>query len=165
MDDVPVRSRPSARLSATERDSETWKVVRKVIDDRVAANRGKRSLLVLVHLPATGDFREGISDSWRRFAKREAEQRGLPHLDRVAELRRMPEQSIEPLFIAPGVIQYRAAAGPLTPKGNEWVAREVYDPLVAQPAIEERLQALGGLREESRSEASPQFERRRSDAP
>jgi hypothetical protein len=153
------------RQRAAERDRATWSVVRKVIDELVAANRAKQSQLVLVHLPTPGDFRQGISDPWRRFAKREAEQRGLPYLDLVAGLRRMPEESIESLFIAPGAMQYRAAAGHLTPKGNEWVARELYDSLAAQPAIEARLQALGEAREQSRSEASPQAENARPDAP
>lgn len=143
----------------------TWDVVRKVIDDLVAANRAKQSLLVLVHLPTPGDFRQGISDPWRRLAKREAEQRGLPYLDLVAALRRMPARSVESLFIAPGAMQYRAAAGHLTPKGNEWAARELYDYLAAQPAIEARLRALGGSRDGSRSEASPRAEPERPDAP
>jgi hypothetical protein len=137
---------------AAERSRATWEVVRKVIDELVAANRDKQSLLVLVHLPTPGDFRQGISDPWRRFAKREAEQRGLLYLDLVAALRRLPAQSVESLFIAPGAVQYRAAAGHLTPKGNEWVARELYDFLAAQPAIEARLQALGGSGEKSGSD-------------
>ncbi len=152
-------------LGAAERDRATWGVVRKVIDELVAANRAKQSLLVLVYLPTPGDFKRGISDSWRRFAKREAEQRGIPYLDLVAELRRLPAQSIESLFIAPGAMQYRDAAGHLTPKGNEWVARAVYDYLTAQPAIEARMQALGGARQGSRAEAAPQSAYDRPDAP
>ena len=160
------RAEPAAaKPAAANRDRETWDVVRKVIDELVAANRVKQSLLVLVQLPTTGDFRQGISDPWRGLVRREAEQRGLPYLDLVAELRRMPEQSVEPLFIAPGVMQYRAAAGHLTAKGNDWVARAVYDHLTAQPVIEARLQALGGSREGSRAETSPQSERHRPDAP
>jgi hypothetical protein len=137
---------PGSRAASTRPDAEdaaaTREVVRKIIDGLVDSNRARRSELVLVHLPMHGDYR-GRSDAWRRFAMQEARQRGLPYLDLVAALRRMPAHAVESFFIPEGAIDYRFAAGHLTPKGNEWVAREVYRILAAQPALAARLAGSG----------------------
>ena len=93
-----------------------------------------------MYLPTPADYRGAESDTWRRFTEREAAQRGLPYLDLVAVLRRLPAAAVEPLFIRRS-IRYRAAAGHLTPKGNDWVARRVYGRLAAKPAVAARLEA------------------------
>jgi hypothetical protein len=75
--------------------------------------------------------------------RREAHQRGLPFLDLVAELRRLPAREVDSLFIRPGELEYIGAAGHLTPKGNAWVAERLYATLSAQPSIAARLAAPG----------------------
>jgi hypothetical protein len=118
--------------------------VRKVLDALVAENRAKGSQLVLAYLPTAADWKGSESDGWRRFSEREARERGLPYLDLVAALRRLPAHEVESLFIRPGVLAYRAAAGHLTPKGNAWVAEQVRATLAAEPSIAARLRALEG---------------------
>ena len=118
-------------------------MLRKVLDELLAANRAKGSQLVLVYLPTPADWKGSASDGWRRFVRREARQRGLPLLDLVAELRRLPAREVEPLFIRPGVLEYVGAAGHLTPKGNAWVAERLHATLAAQPSIAARLGAPG----------------------
>ena len=137
----PRERRAPEEASAPTQDPMTFEVWRKVLDDLAASSRAAGSELLLVYLPTPADYRTAGSDTWRRFTEREAAQRGLPYLDLVAELRRLPAAAVEPLFIRPGAIRYRAAAGHLTPKGNDWVARRVYDRLAAEPAVAARLQA------------------------
>jgi hypothetical protein len=118
-------------------------VLRKVFDELLAANRSKGSQLVLLYLPAPVDWKGSVSDGWRRFVRREARQRGLPFLDLVAELRRLPAGEVDSLFIGPGELEYIGAAGHFTPKGNAWVAERLYATLVAQPSIAARLGVAG----------------------
>jgi lysophospholipase L1-like esterase len=125
-------------------DEATSAVLRKLLDELLAANRAKGSQLVLVYLPTPADWNGAHSDGSRRFMKREARERGIPFLDLVVELRRLPAHEAERLFIRPGVLEYRAAAGHLTPKGNAWVAERLHATLAAQPSITARLGAGAG---------------------
>jgi hypothetical protein len=143
-----LRGRPRAQrpppAGAPAPDDAAVAVVRKLLDALAAENRAKESQLVLAYLPTPADWKGSESDGWRRVLEREARERGLPYLDLVAALRRLPAQEVEALFIRPGVLAYRAAAGHLTPKGNAWVAEQVHATLAAQPSIAARLRALEG---------------------
>lgn len=144
------RGAPPADVEAS--DGAALAIVGRVLDALVEENRAKGSQLVLVYLPTPADWKGSESDGWRRVAEREARERGLPYLDLVAELRRLPAREVERLFIRPGALAYRAAAGHLTPKGNAWVAERVHATLTAQPSIAARLSALPARRAE---EAAP----------
>ena len=139
----PTTQRAARRAEAQAADEATRRIVRKLIEDLAALNRAKGSQLLLVYLPTTSDWKGSVSDGWRRLAASEAAQQGLPYLDLVAALRRMPAREVESLFIRPDALAYRAAAGHLTAKGNDWVAEQVRKALLAAPSIAGRLDALG----------------------
>ncbi|HEX2484708.1 MAG TPA: hypothetical protein VHQ66_05385 [Myxococcota bacterium] len=137
-------ARPPVRPAAPAQDPVTLELVGRVLDELEAANRAKGSQLVLLALPTPPDYRGKDSDAWRAFAAREAAARGIAYLDLVEGLRRMSRASVEPLFIKPGALPYRAAVGHLTPLGNDWVARQLYDYLLAAPALASRWPAGAG---------------------
>jgi hypothetical protein len=138
------RARDPARAAAPAQDPATFELVRRVLDELDAVNRAKGSELVLLALPTAPDYRGTDSDGWRAFAAREAAARGIAYLDLVEALRRLPRAAVAPLFIKPGALPYRAAVGHLTPAGNDWVARQVYDYLLAAPALAARWPAGAG---------------------
>lgn len=142
-------ARPAARggddaevTALPEADPATFALVAKVVEDLAAWNREKASELVLVFLPTPADYRRRAADPWRRLAAREAAARGVAYLDLVEALRALPAPALEPLFIRPGALAFRAAAGHPTPEGHGWLARRVYEAIAARPRVAERLRRL-----------------------
>jgi hypothetical protein len=89
-------------------------------------NREKGSRLVLVYLPMISEVEVAVSDPWREFLRQQAAARGIPFLDLVEWIRKLPREQIPALFIPEGVLAYPAAAGHYSARGNEWVARQLY---------------------------------------
>ena len=67
-----------------------------------------------------------VSDPWREFLRQQAAARGIPFLDLVEPIRKLPREQIPALFIPEGVLAFPAAAGHYSARGNEWVARQLY---------------------------------------
>jgi hypothetical protein len=100
-------------------------IVLRIMERLDEINRRKGSTLLLAYLPGRGDREPGPYDEWRRFLAREAARRGITFVDLVEELRAVPEDEVERLFIADGALTFPGAAGHYTAAGNEWVARRL----------------------------------------
>ena len=114
-------------------------LVLKLFQDLQAVNRQKNSSLVLVYLPMKRDYTGHESDAWQQFLQAESEQQGLIYIDLIDELRQQPPQSIDSLFIKPGVIAFEGSSGHYTEAGNAFIARTLYEKLRAIPEVAERL--------------------------
>jgi hypothetical protein len=86
----------------------------RIFEDLARVNREKKSQLVLVFLPGPGDYRSNdATTAWRGFVKAEAERLGVPYVDVVEAIRKVPPTEVNDLF-APN-LHYSV-------KGNEFVA-------------------------------------------
>jgi hypothetical protein len=94
---------------------------------------------VLVYLPTKYDYIGNASEIWRQFLHTETVRQNLLFIDLIDEFRKLPPQTIENLFIAPGDIDFQYAAGHYTEEGNEFIARTLYDKLSAIPEISDKL--------------------------
>jgi len=117
-----------------ERNQETSAVLSAMLDDLVATNRAKNSVLVLAYLPTRVEYGGDLGASWRRFLAQYAQQRGIPFLDLAEDFHRLPPDELDKLFIARGAIEeYTGAAGHYTDAGNAYVADLIYQRLLANP--------------------------------
>lgn len=113
----------------------TQKVVSKIFEDLQKVNRAKQSILVLVFLPTKNDYTEKTSKPWQDFLYAEATHNKYIYIDLIEELKKLPQQKIEKLFIPEGVIDYYGATGHYTKEGNKFIAYNLYKKLVAIPEI------------------------------
>ena len=121
-------------------DSLTWQVADRVFADLARVNRAKKSVLVVVFLPTTGDSSGTASDQWRRRLRLAGEQRGFVFVDLVEDFRAMPRDSLPWLFYKPPPPRPGGASGHYGELGNEWVADRLYSHLMALPATAARLE-------------------------
>lgn len=101
-------------------------VAGRLFETLQALDRARGSRLLLVYLPTPADFRTCESDLWRAFTADKARALGVPVLDLVAALRRLPAAEADRFFIKSSETHYFGAAGHYTAAGNAWVAREVH---------------------------------------
>ena len=108
--------------------------------DLARMNRAKKSVLVVVFLPTTGDSSGTASDQWRRRLRLAGGQRGFVFVDLVEDFRAMPRDSLPWLFYKPPPPRPGGASGHYGELGNEWVADRLYSHLMALPATAARLE-------------------------
>ena len=97
------------------RDQGLGRIAARVFEHLARVNREKHSQLVLVYLPGTGDYRSNdATTAWRGFVRAEAERLGIPFVDLVEAIRKLPPTEVDDLF-APH--QHFSVAG------NEFAAR------------------------------------------
>ncbi len=131
----PVIDRLTARLpgkapsrsaqSRASRDSATWQLARATLRDLGRRDSSVGATFVVVYLPMHDDYARTTSDSWRQWAHEAAMRHEFEFVDLVAELRRLPPDSLESLFLPEGAVAFRSAGRHYTPRGNAWVAREL----------------------------------------
>jgi hypothetical protein len=114
-------------------------ITARIFQDLDRINRAQGSMLVLVYLPTQGDYDQGGSDSWRTFVRSEAEKSGLNYVDLVDEIRTLPADSIEALFIGAQEVEFQGAVGHYTEQGNAYIARVLYQRLSELPDAAARL--------------------------
>ena len=132
----------------TEEDSLTWVKVRRITADLSRVNRGKGSTLVLVHLPVIEDYWTPQADPWRERAAAAAEADEFIFVDLVRELRRLPGDSMEQMFIGHAIPGYGDGVGHYSVAGNEWVAQMLARRLRQIPAVAARLDRAFSTRQD-----------------
>jgi len=131
--------------SRKEPNQETSIVLTAMLDDLVATNRAKNSVLVLAYLPTRVEYGGDLGASWRRFLAQYAQQRGIPFFDLAEDFHRLPPDEIDKLFIPRGAIEeYTGAAGHYTEAGNALVADLIYQKLWATPETGAKLRERAG---------------------
>lgn len=123
------RVRP--RSGATVMSAGLTGLALKVFEALHEANARGGSALVLVYLPVRDDYDRDSSGPWRAWLSAEARKRGLTLVDLVEPFRQLPRGGVDALFIPRGAIDYAYAAGHYSVKGNEYIARQLYDRLLA----------------------------------
>ena len=132
--------------SRKERNQETSVVVSYMLDDLLAMNRAKNSVLVLAYLPTREESGGDLGTSWRKFLAEYARQRGVLYFDLADDFHRLSPQQLDQFFIAPGAIDFPGAAGHYTEAGNAFVADLIYRRLLANPETAAKLHAPAGWR-------------------
>src|SRR5271165_10191 len=132
---------PSAAMAQTqkERNPETSSVLSHMLDDLLATNRAKNSVLVLAYLPTRDEGDLGAY--WRNFLAEYAHQNGLLYLDLADDLHRLPPQQVEQFFIARGANDYQGASGHYTEAGNAFIADLIYQRLLANSETAAKLRS------------------------
>jgi hypothetical protein len=123
----------------TDADSLTWTEVRHLTADLVRINRDKGSTLVFVHLPVIEDYWTPQSDPWRERMRAASADGGFVFVDLVQDLRRLPADSAEQIFIGHQFPGYENQIGHYTVLGNEWVAEQITRRLLEIPSLASRL--------------------------
>ncbi len=124
---------PAMTESRKERNQETSLVVSYMLDDLLAINRAKNSVLVLAFLPTREETGGDVGTSWRKFLAEYARQRGVLYFDLSDDFHQLSPQQLDQFFIAPGTVAFPGAAGHYTDAGNAFVADLLYRRLLANP--------------------------------
>jgi hypothetical protein len=106
------------------------RIVSKMLDNLAEINKAQGSQLVLVFLPYLPEH--GVAPGWSPFMRNEAERLGVPFINVSAELNKLSRADAETLFIPDGPGTYPGAGGHLSVRGNQFVARVVYEKLREQ---------------------------------
>jgi len=125
-----------------QNDKQIRELSLKIFQDLTTMNQHKNIITVFVYLPIKNDYKNNESDPWRQFLHAEAAQHNLLFIDLVDELRKLPPQYIDRLFIKKGSIHYAFAAGHYTDAGNLFIAQTLYAKLTGIPQILSRLEKI-----------------------
>jgi hypothetical protein len=143
---VPNEDPPTTALAAADSlDSESRAIVDRLIDELLAeASESGRPLAVL-HLPVRTDYRSEhviateygheSSGAWRRHLADQALANGFVFIDMIESFNSLTRDELEQMYLSRGLEGLRAGRGHLSERGNQYVARVVY----------ERLQEMGNL--------------------
>lgn len=128
------RRSPSPLVSVGGQKEDPHKaVVSRIFQDLKRMSQTRGGTLVLVHLPAIGDFMGAGSEPWREFLAAEARKQDIILIDLIEEFRKRDPQKIRGMFFK--------AHGHYTEEGNAYIARALYDRLLAVPEISDKLPA------------------------
>ena len=104
-------------------------IASRIFGELQKATREKGTALALVYLPVLSDYSDPASDRWREFVRRDAERRGIPFIDVVEELRKLPPDEARRVF-----------KDHFSVEGNRFVARTIHSRLFSLPGVSDRLQ-------------------------
>lgn len=114
-------------------DREAAVVVSKLLQDLKRLNEARGSILVVVYLPSHND-RGPDTVFWTGVVERECEMLGIPFLNLLKDFDRLPRAEAARLYL-PGDREH------FSRKGNEYVARLIYQKLTGLPQLSEVLVA------------------------
>lgn len=141
-DSAPEPDGPGAKPS----DVAALEVMERLLEDLDDVNRQKGSTLVLVHIPIreelVGDPYAATYARWRDYLTALAGRRGVIYFDVAQALDSIPVAARRDLYFDADVGGFWGGEGHLTPQGNLVVGRLIYDRIVAEPQVAERLAAL-----------------------
>jgi len=123
----------SAKLARV--DAQVWDVALAVFKDLARLNKERGSNLVLVYLPAPADLQAGAQDTRRRRLAEFSRASGIPLVDLTAEIRTVPPDSSDWMFITPNQLVTQGSSGHYTAAGHRWVAARLAEHLRAIPAV------------------------------
>ena len=136
----------SALAEAPETDGpQADRIAAEILKDLLRLNAVKNSTLVLVYLPTLGDYEvveQSSTERWRAFLEVASQDTGVAYIDVIEELRQLPADEVQSLFIPEGELDFPGAAGHYSVKGNQYVARILYERLLALPSISARLDKI-----------------------
>jgi hypothetical protein len=118
----------------------------KLIDDLAGTEKGGNGVLAVVYLPTRQDDSTpgGPSDLWRQFLREESPKRGVVFIDLVDDFEKLSLVAQDGLFIWQGFTEnYPESVGHFDDQGHQYIARQIYEKMLAAPAIAGKLARLG----------------------
>lgn len=134
----------SAKLARV--DARVWTVAESVFTDLSRLNASRGSKLVLVYLPAPPDLDAGPYDGRRIRLAAFSKVSGIPLIDLTPEIRAIPRDSLDWLFITPNALPVAGSSGHYTAAGHRWVAKRLAEHLRAMPAVAAAIGATAAAR-------------------
>ena len=112
-------------------DQNSQAIIAAILDDLKTMSQQNNNTFILVYLPVKPDY-FGLQSTylWKQYFKIVSKEKGIIFIDLVDELRQLPPQEIESLFI-PGDGHY-------SNKGNEYIADRLSKKLLTIPDIMDR---------------------------
>jgi hypothetical protein len=95
-------------------------VADRLLKDLASLNRAKKSKLVVVLLPTRADWTGNESDRWRRWLAAGATRDGYLFVDLVDDFLRLRRDSVDLLFLGPGIFSHYSETG------HEWAAERLW---------------------------------------
>jgi len=123
---------------SSEARPQTAAVALKIFDELERINRAKSSTLVLVYLPTQGDYLKETSNYWRDVIRTYAAEHKIVYIDLINEIKKVPPDQLQRMFIGPEVLDYQGAAGHYTEEGNAYIASILYREMRASPELRDK---------------------------
>ena len=117
----------TSRLRRAEISPKTRAILSKILEDLQRLNEAHSSMLVLVYLPTGDELKGNRPQESVNFIEAESRALGIPLINILRTFQSLPYDDAASMFIAKGQIQYPGAAGHLNERGNDLVARLVYE--------------------------------------
>ncbi len=102
-------------------------IASRIFGELQRSTREEGASLALVYLPVLSDYSDAASDRWRDFVRKDAERRGIPFIDVVEEMRKLPPDEARRLF-----------KDHFSVEGNRFVARTISVRLETLPGFPSR---------------------------
>jgi len=128
---VQLFSRMTSCESSKDKDAsllsvdEAVQITVAALGQLAVEHRARKRQLVVVWLPDPAEYRPTMMDPLRSSILRDLQAAGVPTIDLVQELRKIPETPMRKLFIQPGELDYVGAAGHYTEEGNRFFAEKL----------------------------------------
>ena len=122
-----------AKLRRT--DTQVWSVAESVFTDLARLNAERHSQLVLVYLPTLTEAEAGPYDQRRRTLEAFSKRTGIALVDLTPDLRAVPRDSLDWLFITANQIPVHGSSAHYSPRGNHWAAERLAVHLRELPAL------------------------------
>lgn len=141
---LPAEAEPAAPAPNVANPPD--QVAAAILRDLLTLNAKKNSALVLVYLPTLGDYEavpESSTERWRTFLHVAAADTGVAIIDLVEAFRELPAAEVQSMFISEADVPFPGAAGHYSIKGNQIIAKLLYERLTTLPAVSNRLAETG----------------------
>jgi hypothetical protein len=137
----PARHLDANLIPTINRNTE--RITAQILKDEQAGDRSRKRITVVLFLPALDELTgTGTSTAWRDFLRDESARQGIPFLDLLDDARKLPISELDKLFIPNGSQRYGDTGGHFSDYGNEYVSRQVYQVLAANPEVAGKLSGL-----------------------
>ena len=132
---IRERVNPTDSAKMARVDAQVLPAVDAMFRDLARLARERGSELVLVYLPAPPDLAPGAWDPRRRKLAELSRTTGVTLIDLTDEIRRVPADSLDWMFITEHALPVDGASGHYTAMGHDWVARKLAAHLNALPTV------------------------------
>jgi hypothetical protein len=116
-------------------DAQVMEPLEAIFRDLARLGKEHGSAVVLVYLPAPPDLVPGPWDARRAKLAALARKTGVRFVDLTDEIRQVPADSVDWLFITVNALPVRGSSGHYTPQGHAWVAKHLAEHLRAMPEV------------------------------
>ncbi len=130
---LAVRLRGDRSDSAPAADAGASRLAPRILASLARWQHAHGHEFIAVLIPVEGDYAGHGVDRLRTMLQAAADSGHFQFVDLVTELRKLPPDSIAPLYIQAGTNPPRHAEGHLTVHGNEWLVRQLLPRLAPAP--------------------------------